>query len=774
MFIKKILKYRWIVVISLTIISVVIGFQLKFAEIDPEIDAMIPEDFPSRLNTKKIEDLFGSNEMVLIMFEGEDIINNESLKRIKKIDKLIERVDGIDRTMSPFNSKKIIGEDGMMIVEPAIKRIPIDNSDIEKLKSDLAENELVYGVTVSKDFKMAAIIALIDNEVEQTGLINEIETIIADNPGNDKIFLGGLPIVKKAISSDIMKDVKYLIPIAIALMLIVLFVSFRKFYGVFLPFAVVVLSIFFGFGLLPVFGWKMTLISILLPILIIAIANDYGIHLVAKFKELVDKEEKPNSKRIAIETFESLKTPIILTGITTIAGILCLLMHIIIPAKQVGVLAALGIAWALILSLLFIPSILSSLKMQKSRKVNGAEAKPNKFEQMLIATGKFVGNKPKTVIISFILITLFLGIGIVRVKVDGNNENFFKESHIVKQSSNKLNEHFGGTQNISILFSGDIKDPALLKKMDYYEQELKEFPGVGNVMSLASVLKIMSKALNDPGDEYYNKIPPSREAVAQYLELYNMNGNPEDFEQMVDFDYENAHFIIRLNNSDSYVILDVVNKVKELIKNDPNAKMIGGYGLIGAEITQKIIRGQIISLVVAILVITILLMIIFNSFIAGILGSIPLTMALTILFGLMGLFGIKLDAATAMISSIMIGLGVDYTIHFFWRYKEELAKGLDEKTAIIVTLSTTGKGIIYNALSVIIGFSALLFSSFLPIQFFGFLVIVSIVTCLIASLVFIPALCLIWKPNFLRNGKIKKTVSYRKSVRLSLAHIHAK
>jgi predicted RND superfamily exporter protein len=142
-------------------------------------------------------------------------------------------------------------------------------------------------------------------------------------------------------------------------------------------------------------------------------------------------------------------------------------------------------------------------------------------------------------------------------------------------------------------------------------------------------------------------------------------------------------------------------------------------------------------------------MFLFRSVTAGLISAIPLSLSMIILFGLMGVFGIELNIATAMLSSIMIGVGIDYTIHFLWRYREERRNGLDYTDAVQKTLTTTGRGIIFNALSVIVGFSALMISSFMPVRFFGFLVVVSIMACLVGALVLIPALCLVVKPRFL-------------------------
>lgn len=177
--------------------------------------------------------------------------------------------------------------------------------------------------------------------------------------------------------------------------------------------------------------------------------------------------------------------------------------------------------------------------------------------------------------------------------------------------------------------------------------------------------------------------------------------------------------------------------------------MIGGFGYILSELAQKIVNGQFLSLGLAIFVVGILLMILFRSVAAGLISAIPLALSVMVLFGLMGFFSIELNIVTAMLSSIMIGVGVDYTIHFLWRFREERRRGLDAQQATQRTLTTTGRGIVFNALSVIVGFVVLLTSSFMPVRFFGFLLAVSIFSCLTAALILIPSLCIVLRPRFL-------------------------
>ena len=240
---------------------------------------------------------------------------------------------------------------------------------------------------------------------------------------------------------------------------------------------------------------------------------------------------------------------------------------------------------------------------------------------------------------------------------------------------------------LTVLFEGDMKNPELLKRMDQYETELEKDTMVGSVNSLASMIRIMSRSLNNENDKLYDKIPDSRNAVAQYLELYNMSGDPEDFEGLVNFDYTQALMIVQFRADTKNALDDVISKIDLMTKHDPNRTLLGGYCLVDKELSEAVVNGQCNSLIFAIAIIAFLLILIFRSLNSGWLGSLPLIYTIIALFGTMGWVGIKLDIATAMLSSIAIGIGIDYTIHFFWRYKQELQLGASYEEAITNTLN---------------------------------------------------------------------------------------
>ncbi|MEA3391479.1 MAG: MMPL family transporter [Candidatus Marinimicrobia bacterium] len=745
-----IIKYRLAIIIIFPILTLLFAFGLMHLEIEPDINDMIPSTMASRIQTDHIESIFDSNNLIVVVLETDDVLDPTTLKRVKTLTRVFQRHGDIERVTSLYTLKQIKNENGAMIVDPAVKRTPISMEARETLRTDLRSNTLAYGTVVSGDFTKTAILLTPKKNIDDNDLVQKIEVILQEVGGSEKIYTGGLPVVNATIIKDIFKDVVYLLPIGFIFMTAMLYFAFKQMRGVLLPFGAVLMAIILSFGLMPLLGWKIAIVTILMPVILIAVANDYGIHMVAKYNELLEAHPEWSKKELARQTFNSLKYPILITGITTVVGILGLFVHIIVHARQLGLLASLGITWAVALSLLFIPATLSYLpKRTPKKKIRNGKHQKRLLDKLLPKLSRFIIGHPKKIVIISLLLSLIIALGIFNLKIDGNVENFFKENHTVKVSSKLINENFGGAQTLSILFEGDIKDPALLKRMEAYENNLLENPDIGKVTSVVNAIKEISKGLYDSENSLYDRIPDTKEAVAQYMELYYMNGDPDDFEQLIDFDYKKAQMIIRINKADGYIIKNVVKQIKSLTRDDPNVTMLGGEALIKSDMNLAIVNGQVKSLTLAIVAIMIILMIVFRSFWAGIFASLPLLLAESILFGLMGYFQVRLDAATALLSSVMIGVGIDYTIHFLWRYRDEYRESGSMQKGIQRALQGSGKGIIFNAWSVIVGFAALVFSSFLPIQYFGFLVVISITVCLVAALVLVPAMCLIFKPKFL-------------------------
>ncbi|MDD4645528.1 MAG: MMPL family transporter [Bacteroidales bacterium] len=745
-------RFRWPIVIISWLISIGFALAIPKIEIDPDVKALIPKSMPSKINTEKIEAVFGGSEMLLVIFSGEDVLSPSILERLQNISNSFSKLPQIDRSLSLFSLKSIKGIEGNMVVSEALPFIPHTPEEREIIRKELSENELVMGVVVSDDFRLTAIIGTVHTGTDDKILLDSVNAIISRYPGEGEINLGGMPVVKQSITDNILKDVKILMPLSIFLMLLILTLSFRNYKGVVLPLSVVILSMLVSVGLIPLFGWKFALVTVLVPVMMIAIGNNYGIYLVTRYQEILKREPGISRSGLMAELSAALSRPILLCALTTIAGVLALLTHIIVPAREVGVLSAIGISWALILSLTYIPAMLGILPRSKpSFKENKPHETP--LEHFLFRLGISISRKPKTTLLITALVTLVIGMGLAKIYVEGNTIKFFDSKDPVRTTSDLIDKNLGGSQTISIQFTGDIKNPVIMKRMLYYEESIKKQKGVGQVMSIASVVKLISKALLDPSDPGYNSIPQTRDGVAQFLELYGMSGDPSDYEQLVDFNYENAQLIIQVNDASSLNVLNLAKYIRKLTADDPAIVRIGGIGLISAEMTNSLVTGQWRSTIISMLIVCFLAGLIFRKKAAAFIVAVPLVMACLVLFGIMGWSGIPFDPATTLITSVMIGCGVDYTVQFLWRQREEMVAGLSPARAVVKTLYTTGKAICFNAFAVMIGFSPLVFSSFSPIRFFGIMMVVSIFACLIGALIVIPALTLILSPTFLTGNQ---------------------
>ena len=743
-----VIRHKWLIIIITILIVILSIFPLMKTSINSDLMSYLPDDMPSKINNDKIEQVFGKSDPLLIVFETNDILNDSTLRRIQALSKEFNRMKDFDMVMSLFDTKSIKGEDGAMIVKPVIKRIPKSESRREKLREEIKTNELAYKLIVSEDFRYTIIMLNSVTEKTDAELMSVIYAQLDKYPGNETVLINGQPYFRAEANDKISHDFMILLPIAMVVMFIFLWFSFKEKRGVLLPMSIVTIAIIIAMASIPLFGWQISIIGTLIPIMMIAIANNYGIHFIIKYQELNAKHPDITMEQIVQEVTLYLKKPVILTGLTTIVGIAGLVAHIMLPAKQMGVVCSVGIAFALLLSLTFIPAMMLFLKKGKIHK-NFSENENSFLSKILSGLATFISKYPRRVIYIFVILLIILASGIYKLKVASDFNNILPKDHPYNLSLNIANKYFGGTKNISLMFEGDMKDPKTLKKMDYYEQELEKMSEIGSVTSIASMIRIMSKAINDPKDNLYDKIPDTREAVAQYLELYSMSGDPEDFEDFVDFDYTKAILLIQYQADNINTMNKIIAKVESLTEDDKSMSVMGGYSLVEKELSHATGVGQKNSLIFAFFAIMILLMIIFKSKAAGLIGSLPLFFAVVCTFGLMSWTGIELNIVTALLSSISIGLGVDYTIHIFWRLKTELKSGKSYQEAISNSLKTTGRGITINAFSVIVGFSVLFLSAFPLIKSFAFLIIISLLFCLISALILVPAICILFKPQFL-------------------------
>ncbi|MFT4623263.1 MAG: hydrophobe/amphiphile efflux-3 (HAE3) family protein [Myxococcota bacterium] len=744
-----VVRHPWFFIVFFVVVTLGFATQLPRLVVDPEVKNQLPADMPGRVAMLEVEERFGGSEMIMVVLEHTDVLQPAALTRLKALSDGMAEIEGIDDVMDVFTLTDVRGEDGNMIVEPAVPALPTTPEEVEALRRLLDGNDLVRGNVLAADDSAAAVIGLLAKGAEDQPTIAAVEALIAATPGPGEVFVGGMPDVRSRVSHDIQSDIRRFLPFGLAIILGFLWVCFRQLRGVLLPFAVVVMSCVVAMGLIPLLGWKVQMVTVILPVILLAVANDYGIHLLAKYQE----ENKPGSnhtaEELALLCLRDLGPPVLAAGITTMAGLLCLTTHIIVPAAQLGILASLGVLFALAGSLGFIPAVLAVMPVAPPIAGVGDDGDAGMLERLLAGLAGRVVARPLPILLVVLTGTVLIATGMTRIQVDTNPINYYPPAAPVAQNAARINASFGGSTELSVLVTGDIQDPEVMAGIDALGQAMRAQEGVGFTSSIADVMRKMSKALL--GGDGPGTMPDTHDALAQYFLLYSMNGDPEDLERMVDFEYEHALVTARISSLGTAEIAKIVRATEAWLDEHPvgESTKVSGFGPVFVDLVDAVVEGQAISLSLSLVLVFVLVSFTFRSLGAGLYALVPLLMAMPLLFGGMGYLGIELNIVTAMLSSIMVGVGVDYTIHFLWRYREERRAGHDPENAVFRTLTTSGRGIVFNALSVVVGFSVLLVSNFLPVQFFGFLVVVSIGGCLIGALVVLPALCLVFRPSFL-------------------------
>lgn len=744
---ETIIKYKWWVLSVCLILTALSLWSALSIRINPDIESYLPDDISSKINTDSIESIFGKDEPILLVFNSDDILEPVTLRELFKIDSSLSEQKYFTSKHSIFNAKEIRSEDDMMIVENLIDLSQDGIIDTSTIRRRIRKSLQAYGHLVSKDFTTTLILLNADKQFDGGEIIQNIESILHQFNGEGKFYMYGPLYMRTEAEMKIGRDFMLLLPLGLLIMIIFLFLSFRQKRAVFLPLSVVIISIIISFGIMPIMGWELSIIGILLPVMMIAIANDYGIHFITKYQELSITHQELSEDTIVLHTVNYLKKPVLMTGITTMIGLFGMVLHIIIPAKQMGVISSIGIAVAVVLSLVLIPALMVIIK----RKSNGTGfLKRNNFiRRVLVYFSSIIQKKPKQIVWVSLVLLLLTFTGFNKFEISRDFDKILHKDHPYSTAKLLTDENLGGTKNIRLFFKGDVKDPAFLKNLDRYQHELEALPEVGSASSLSTMIREMTKAMNKPESRDYDHIPDSRNAVAQYLELYAMSGDPADLEDFTDFNFEYAVMEVQFKTDKEHTIKKLKTKLEEIVDNDPNYCFMGGYSLIEEQMNRFIAKGQLYSLIFALVAIILILSFIFRSFTAGLLGGLPLIVAVLATMGFMGWLNIELSIVTALISSISIGLGVDYTLHIFWRIKKEIRDGAKYPEAIHTSIISTGYGVTINALSVIIGFSVLMFSSFGIIQDFSILIMFSIALCMLCSLILIPAICIITKPKFL-------------------------
>jgi len=746
-FAEIILKLRTVIIVTTVLVTLILGYFIKDLKINPDISSYLPKSDPVVKLFNYIGEEYGGNQLAIVAIETDDIFNKETIESINYLTQEFKKVEGVSYVTSLTNILDIkTDEEGTLQISRLIDEysLPRTPQDIQKLKSYTLSKDMYRGRLVSDDSKATLIICRLREDVDKIKIAKQLKEIIKKVNLKEKVHYSGLPFQMMDISEIILNDLKFLVPIVFLLIIISLFFSFRSLRGVLLPILSVLISTIWTLGIMSILKIPLTVISDIIPVILIAIGTAYSIHVISKFDE--DLSTGEDKIKRAQNALSEVGVPVILAGVTTIAGFISFVFGSYLTViSQFGIFSSLGVLFALIISLTFTPSVLS-LSSLKGKIINLSEnfSKKNGVAKFMAKIGGWVLTNEKTIIVGAIIVVVLCFIGIPKIERKVDMLDYFSPKNPIRITEEMMEKKFGGSVPVQILVKGDIQDPKVLKEMKKMEDFLKTQDNVHNPQSIADLIEEMSDVMGEGKD-----IPDSKDKVSN---LWFLLEGEEIMSQLVNPDKTEAVIQATLGSVDTKRGRKLIKNIDDYIKriNDSSVAFFqAGIPMIYRNLDDSNINSQIWSLIIALVLVFICLVFLTHSVTGGLIGLTPIVFTLLVIFGFMGFTGIPLDIATVLVGSISIGIGIDYSIHFVSRFRKEFKEDKAELEALDKTLETTGKAILINVITVTMGFLVLILSNLVPLQRFGILVAITMIGSGIGAITLLPAIILLSRASFI-------------------------
>jgi len=763
-----------LVIVLVVALTMAIAVQMTSMKIETDTESFIPEGHQATLNNDRMKEIFGTPDLLWVGIVRTDatIYHTDTLQLIQSLTEKIRLLPGVvdQDVVSIATEDNIRGTADGMEVEAFMAAVPESVQSLKTLQQQIHDFNIYDGFIVAKDGSAAAILVelephdlLVDRGLDKFKVYGAVQQVVdaAAEGRSEQFHVAGKPVLESTLGLYIAEDLGLMMPLVFLVLSILLFFTYRSLRGVSIPLAVVSFSTMGAMGIMAAVGVPMYPTTTMVPVTLMAIGVADAIHILGKYYELVLLNPGLERKAVVRSTMTEMWRPVVLTSITTAVGFLSFLSMGMVPLQMMGVFAAVGIIYAMLVSLTLVPAMLILMpvrapvglarRMQQGEGVEGSGL----ISASLARLGQWVARH--------VTGTLFLTSGLLflaawaaaSVYVDDSYVSNFQKGSAVVQADRVINDHFIGSYQFNLVLESEEQDafynPDLLKAIWSFQQEMESNPNVGGTISIVDYIQRMNQVMNENRPEMAI-IPDSADLIAQYLLLYTFSGAPDDFAEVVDSEYRTANVRLFMTNG----IYSKYHKIEADLHRlaahyfDPFGVQwsIAGNGHISYVQTGMITNNLRFNIVATVLAIFLAAWLMMRSFTAGVFVMMPVLAAVIFNFAFMGISGTTIGWGSSMFTSIAICIGVDYAIHLIYKYRSEFQRCADAEAALVYTLATTGKTILFNAVVVIAGFMVLLASTMPPNQEMGLLVSAAMFSSFIATITVLPSLLLAARPRF--------------------------
>ena len=743
-------------------------------------------DFKSDLTIKNIELLKTSLEnlewvnSVITILDVPLLKNNDDplVERIKNFKTLssddVDIVRGFDEIInSPIYENFVISKDGK--TSGILVYINPDNklANLIKTKNDYLERKLAGKLTSKEKNAYKVFLKKYDSYKKSYNKknhqnINEIRKIILEHPAPGKvkkassdiypiIHLGGIPMIADDMMTFIKSDIIVFGAGVFLFIIFTLWFVFRSLLWVIIPLLSCFFSVFIMIGFLGLVGWKVTVISSNFIALMLILTMAMNIHMSVRYLQFRKENPDVQNSEALLWTSEKMFWPILYTVLTTICAFLSLIFSGIKPIIDFGWMMTVGLLVSMFITFTLLPSVLNVLS---KKNVTYRDQKKSKITSILSSIAQ---KKPLAIYSSAILIVVISVIGISKLEVENSFINYFDKDTEIYKGMKLIDEELGGTTPLDVIVKfpeqektdndddwGEEEDDAKYwftrNKIDRITQihdYLDNLDAVGKVMSFASMVRVaedltgVKKLQGLEMGVLYTKIPDSikKEIIDPYISIKNN-------EARIGLRILDSKENLRRNE----LIKKINNDLEKKIGLKPDEFKLAGVLILFNNLLQSLFKSQILTLGIVMAGITLMFLVLFRNLTLSLIGVVPNFMAAFLILGIIGLLGIPLDMMTITIAAITIGIAVDNSIHYIYRFKEEFKKIKDYNKTLEKCHETVGVAILNTSITIIFGFSILILSNFIPTIYFGVFTGIAMLLAMISVLTLLPRLILTFKP----------------------------
>jgi uncharacterized protein len=680
----------------------------------------------------------------------------------------------INKTESIISADYLAFEDDSLVVKKLLDE-DVGPTTGAELKKRVESWEIYKDALVSDDGKLATILVRLNtHDIDIKGSLNRALTAMLKGKADPafKPYLDGEPVIEEMISSYMVRDISLLMPLVVVVVAAILFACFRSVQGVAYPGAIIVMAVVWACGSMGYLGIPVTVVGTAMPTLLVAIVSAYGIHMMNHY--LLDAR----SDKLAIldSNMRNVGLAITLSGITVMVGFGSLVSSAFVPVKNFGVFTAWGDLVGVIGALYVLPCLILASRKPKTAFASEDEDDPSKSKGWvghLLRGFVKVNKKASTAVVAvsvLVAVGFFYGLFLVRTEI--NNVGFFKKSEWIRASDEVFNEKLAGTQVINVVLDSDLSDPAkrvdgavaaaatadasapvadasapaeittpaVLDRIESFSTDVRrQFPYVRKILSFNTLIKKLNQEMNGGVAEMY-AVPRDPNLISQYMMIFT-----GDAKSVLSPNHDKLRISINMKRCSSED-LEKVRKYcvayfgEDFLKANHLQLRITGVSHLYIVANSLLVQGTVNSIYICLGVVFLLLLFVLRDLWMSLVALVPIVITLLLNFGILGYFKIPLNAGTAMISCVAIGIGVDYSIHFITWYRNELRKDGDIRAALERSIMHKGRAILYNMFVIVGGFMVMVVSRFIPLIQFGTLTSLCMITTAVGALVIVPAI----------------------------------